>query len=301
MDGEAPTWERNGLTTPGDVGSERPDDVDRADALERRSEQFAQGAPPVPRKAIVIAVVAFVVLGLGGALLDHFFGGPVNTSAAVTTGTDPPSLVTTPTDTSGSRTTGQLPASLPELLGLATMTGTAAPPFSLTAQDGETVSIDRLRGKVVILSFFDSKCDDICPVLAIELHEALDDLRKDASRVVVLTVNTDPVATSRRSANPAERAAGIGTASQWYFLSGTLQQLNAVWKAYAMSIEVDPTTDQVSHNNVLYFIDETGKLRLRATPFANESRDGTYTLASGTEQRFASGIASSARSLLGVT
>jgi cytochrome oxidase Cu insertion factor (SCO1/SenC/PrrC family) len=289
------------LTTPGSEDPERSGDVDPADALVRRSEQFAQGAPPIPRKVIIIAVVAFVVLGLGGALFDHFFGGPVNTSATITTGTDPPSLETTTTYTSGSRTTSQLPASLPELLGLATLTGTTAPPFTLTAQGGEAVSMEGLRGKVVVLSFFDSKCDDICPVLAIELREALGDLGKGASQVVVLTVNTDPVATSPGSANPAARAAGLGTTSQWRFLTGTLQQLNAVWKAYGVSIEVEPTTDQVSHNNVLYFIDQRGKLRLRATPFANESRGGTYSLPSGTEQRFASGIASSVRSLLGST
>jgi cytochrome oxidase Cu insertion factor (SCO1/SenC/PrrC family) len=277
---------------------EEPQDLDPADTRERRSEQFAQGAPPVPRKAIVIAVVAFVVLGLGGALFDHFFGGPVNTSATVTTGTDPPSLETTTTAASGSRTS-QLPASIPELLGLSTLTGGTAPPFTLTAAGGQAVSLGGLRGKVVVLSFFDSKCDDICPVLATELREALDDLGKEASRVVVLTVNTDPVATSLRATSPAEQATGPGSARQWRFLTGTLQELDAVWKAYGVSIEVQPTTDQVSHNNVLYFIDQKGKLRLRATPFANESRGGSYSLPADTEQRFASGIASSVRSLLG--
>jgi cytochrome oxidase Cu insertion factor (SCO1/SenC/PrrC family) len=277
---------------------EEPEDLDPADPLERRSQQFAQGAPPVPRKAIIVAVVAFVVLGLGGALFDHFFGGPVNTAATVTTGTDPPSLETPTTATSGSRTS-QLPASIPELLGLATLSGGTAPSFTLTAPGGQAVSLDGLRGKVVVLSFFDSECNDICPVLATELREALDDLGTDAPRVVVLTVNTDPVATSLGSASPAERASGLGSVSQWRFLTGTLQELDAVWKAYGVSIEVEPTTNQVSHNNLLYFIDQKGKLRLRATPFANESHGGSYSLSAGTEQRFAAGISSSVRSLLG--
>jgi cytochrome oxidase Cu insertion factor (SCO1/SenC/PrrC family) len=282
--------------TPAD--KEEPQDLDPADALERRSAHFAQGAPPVPRKAIVIAVIAFVVLGLGGALFDHFFGGPVSTSATVTTGTDPPGLETTTTATSGSRTS-PLPASIPELLGLSTLTGASAPAFTLTGEGGKAVSLDSLRGKIVVLSFFDSECNDICPVLATELREALGDLGKEASRVVVLTVNTDPVEISPGSEDPALRAAGITSASRWSFLTGTLQELDAVWKAYGVSIEVEPDTDQVSHNNVLYFIDQKGDLRLRATPFANESRGGSYSLSASTEQRFASGIASSVRSLLG--
>ena len=40
----------------------------------------------------MIAVAAFVVLGLGGVLFDHFFGGPVSSDTVTTTGTDPPKL-----------------------------------------------------------------------------------------------------------------------------------------------------------------------------------------------------------------
>jgi cytochrome oxidase Cu insertion factor (SCO1/SenC/PrrC family) len=71
-----------------------------------------------------------------------------------------------------------------------------------------------------------------------------------------------------------------------------------VWKAYGVRIEVQTSTGIVSHNNVLYFIDAKGRLRLRATPFADENSNGTFSLARGTETRFASGIASSVESLL---
>ena len=69
------------------------DDREKAN-LDERAAKFAENAPPIPRKAVVVAVVAFVVLGLGGVVLDHFFGGPVSTTA-VTAGTDPPGLSTT--------------------------------------------------------------------------------------------------------------------------------------------------------------------------------------------------------------
>jgi hypothetical protein len=81
-------------------------------------------------------------------------------------------------------------------------------------------------------------------------------------------------------------------------LTGSLARLDSVWKAYGVTIEVQKSTGVVSHNDLLYFIDAEGRLRLRATPFADESSTGAYSLPMATETRFASGIASSVRSLL---
>jgi protein SCO1/2 len=268
---------------------------------EDRASKFAQVTPPIPRKAIVIGAVVFAVLGLGGVVFDHFFGGPVGTPTAITAGTDPPGLVTTlapaqkPTGGPGG---GQLPASTSALLGLTRLSPAEAPVFTLDSTRGHVIALQSLRGKVVVLSFFDSTCNDICPVVATELRLAVADLGDEASRVAIVGVNTDPVATYAGSASAAESAAGLGDVKQWYFLTGTLPKLDPVWKAYGVSIEVQKSTQIVSHNNVLYFIDPKGRLRLRATPFADENSAGMFSLPLSTETRFASGIASSVKSLL---
>lgn len=54
----------------------------------------------------------------------------------------------------------------------------------------------------------------------------------------------------------------------------------------------------VSHNDFLYFIDPSGRLRFRATPFAYESTLGTFSLPVGPEATWAAGIASRAKALL---
>jgi cytochrome oxidase Cu insertion factor (SCO1/SenC/PrrC family) len=251
---------------------------------------------------LIIAVVAFVVLGLGGVVFDHFFGGPVGSPAAVTAGTNPPALPSTVTSAPKSTQPGQggsqLPASIPALLGLTKLDPSPAPAFVLESASGRSISLDSLRGKVVLLSFFDSTCNDICSVVATELRIALSDLGADASKVVILGVNTDPVATSLDAASEAQVAGGLGESAQWHFLTGSLARLDSVWKAYGVTIEVQKSTGVVSHNDLLYFIDAEGRLRLRATPFADESSTGAYSLPMATETRFASGIASSVRSLL---
>ncbi len=80
-------------------------------------------------------------------------------------------------------------------------------------------------------------------------------------------------------------------------LTGPLATLDSVWKSYGVSISVDQKTDLEAHNEVLYFIDPSGDLRFKATPFANESTTGTYSLPQATIARWATGIAAYAGQL----
>jgi cytochrome oxidase Cu insertion factor (SCO1/SenC/PrrC family) len=271
-----------------------------------RAAAFAAGPDRIPRKAIALAVACFVTLGLGGVLGDHFFGGPAGPSSTPTTvGAYPPPLPGATDAPSGPTGTlpatapvADLPASLSALMGLSRARAAVAPGFSLTDQDGRIVSLAGLRGKVVVLSFFDASCDDICPVLATELVHAYDELGTVASRVVFVTVDTDPLALTATSAAPAETAAGISSLPDWYFLTGSLRQLDAVWKSYGVAVDVQTSSGLISHNDVLYLIDPSGRLRLRAVPFADESSAGTYSLPTTTEGAWAAGIADEARSLV---
>jgi protein SCO1/2 len=192
----------------------------------------------------------------------------------------------------------QLPAPVPALMGLQHLTGRQAPRFALMDQYGHTASLGSLRGKVVVLSFFDAACDDICAVLEAELSQAYHDLGPYRSQVALITVNTDPLALALASGFPAEEGT-ISSVPGWRFLTGSLAQLGPVWTAYGVSIEVQRRTHAVSHNDLLYFIDPAGRLRLQATPFADENASGSFGLSHATEVDWAAGIAAEARSLLG--
>lgn len=274
-----------------------PDD----EAVLDRTAALAAGGK-IPGKVIGIAVACFVVLGLGGVALDHVFPGPVGASATVTSvGNYPPPFPAATAAAPGAGPTvpgTQLPASSPAIMGLQHLGATVAPTFSLVDQHGHLLTLRGLRGKVVVLSFFDATCDDICTVLENELSHAYVELGPDAARVVLVTVNTDPLALTMASARRA--AARKIPSKAWYFLTGSLPQLNPVWKSYGIGIEVQRRTGSVSHNNLLYFIDPLGRLRLRATPFANESPAGAFGLPEAAQAAWASGIADQARNLLGV-
>ena len=93
-------------------------------------------------------------------------------------------------------------------------------------------------------------------------------------------------------------ATGLGQLANWRIVTGPLSTLDHVWKAYGVSISVDPKTGVEAHNDVAYFIDPAGRLRFKATPFADESPTGVYSLPAATVARWAAGIAEYAQKLV---
>jgi hypothetical protein len=83
-------------------------------------------------------------------------------------------------------------------------------------------------------------------------------------------------------------------------VTGPLTSLNPLWKAYGVSITVQTKTGLEAHNDVMDFLDPQGIVRYRATPFADESSTGAFSLAAPSEARWAQGIATYAGKLVGV-
>ncbi len=302
----APTFpplpDGNGDAGPSEVpGQSRPRrEPERPD----RAAALAAGPTKVPRAFIVVALACVALLGLGGAALDRAFpgaGSPAAADVVTTIGNYPPPFVVGP-DRRGDSPNGgagasQLPASQSALMGLQKLTVRPAPGFSLVGTQGRPTSLAGLRGRVVVLTFFDSACDDICPVMETELSRAYRDLGPDAARVSFVTVNTDPLALSMRRARAVEKGS-LRTVPTWQFVTGSLGDLDSVWRSYGVAVEVQTSTRTVSHNDVMYFIDASGRVVDRATPFANETGSGAYTLAKPTETKWAAGIADEAHYLL---
>src|SRR6266498_4704126 len=70
-----------------------------------------------------------------------------------------------------------------------------APDFQLTDQNGSLINLSDFRGKVVVLTFMDSKCIDTCPLTAAQLRQAYRQLDpSDANQVAFIGVNVNAVA-----------------------------------------------------------------------------------------------------------
>jgi cytochrome oxidase Cu insertion factor (SCO1/SenC/PrrC family) len=133
--------------------------------------------------------------------------------------------------------------------------GQPAPDIALLNQFGQPMSLSQFRGKVVVLSFQDSKCTTICPLTAQSMLEAKQLLGPAGSQVQLLGVDANPGATSVADVLAYSRAHGL--VNQWDFLTGSLVQLKAAWSAYHIAVQIEQ--GQIDHTPALFVIDQRGR------------------------------------------
>lgn len=178
-----------------------------------------------------------------------------------------------------------------QLMGLSDMNGRPAPGFTLTDQLGRRVSLSAFRGKAVLLAFMDSRCTEVCPVLAQEFLLAQRDLGAASSRVAFVGVNVDPMAESVSAVAQFTRSHGLSHLPNWYFLTGSTPALDAVWKAYAIEVIIPKGATQTVHADYLYFLDPAGRERYLASPQVDQRKNGTGYLPQATLDQWGQGIA----------
>jgi cytochrome oxidase Cu insertion factor (SCO1/SenC/PrrC family) len=132
----------------------------------------------------------------------------------------------------------------------------AAPGFTLTDQFGQPVSLGSFRGKVVILAFNDAECTTICPLTTAALVDAKDMLGAAASQVQLLGVDANPKATAVEDVLSYSQLHGM--LYQWRYLTGSLTQLQSVWKAYSVGVTI--SQNQTDHEPAIFVIDQQGRL-----------------------------------------
>lgn len=286
------------LQAPGATPSSEPPTHAATSVLgpEERARALRAGSTPVPRNFFLLLIIGFAVLGIGGLIADHFFGNTGQAAPTATT-TTIPSSAGAPPPSSPLLAGTQVRTPTGEFLGLSSLEGGHAPALTLGTANGSTWTPGMAKGEPVVLTFLNFECNDICPVLSAEIREASGIVRRSGHRVQFVVVNSDPLETSFAPAPPAAAALDVGHGAGITLLSGSLAALDRVWTSYGLTVEVQNSTRLVSHNNVMYFIDPTGRLRYRSTPFGNESTLGTYSLSPSEIGRYAQGIATTVESV----
>lgn len=123
--------------------------------------------------------------------------------------------------------------------GAALPAGVRAPNFTLRDLDGRTVSLDGLRGKVVVVGFLWSDCRT-CLLVAQQVRGALDELG-GATMAKTIFVSTSPgMDTRARAGRLLAETALTGRAA---YLTGTERELKAVWREYHVAASPDRRTD----------------------------------------------------------
>lgn len=142
-------------------------------------------------------------------------------------------------------------------------------PFMLTDFNDKVVTDKSYPGKLKLVFFGFTNCPDICPAALDKINGAFTKLGADADKIQMLFITTDPA----RDTAPVLKAY-LGNMDKHYVgLTGTKEQLEAVYKAYKayVSEEATPAADAadhaghgapatINHSGYIYLMSEDNKL-----------------------------------------
>lgn len=143
--------------------------------------------------------------------------------------------------------------------------------FSLTDQDGRPFQFRPLKGKVVLAAFGYTTCPDICPLVTAAMRSAQNKLAAaEKHSVYLLTITTDPEIDSPRVLSLYAQRYGVDH-SNWAFLTGGSQALNAVWKNFGVRV-VRKARGLIDHTPLTAMIGSDGVMRLVYVGTAPDSK-----------------------------
>jgi len=140
--------------------------------------------------------------------------------------------------------------------GAALPTGGPVHEFTLTDQAGRRVSLADYRGQITIVAFLYSTCGPTCVVIAQQIRGALDELPHP---VPVLFVSAEPRADT--PAHVAKFLEQVSLSGRVLYLTGSLAQLQPVWRAYRVVPGTSGRAAFDNHASVL-LLDRAGAERV---------------------------------------
>jgi cytochrome oxidase Cu insertion factor (SCO1/SenC/PrrC family) len=139
-----------------------------------------------------------------------------------------------------------------------------APAFTLRDQNGRSVSLKQFRGRLVILTFIDPVCRNLCPLEAKTLDRAVAEMPA-ARRPAIVAVSVNQWANAR--SNLLLDKTKWSLPSDWHWAVGDPQALARVWKNYEIGVSAATQTiagikvHRITHTEAAYVLDSKGYTR----------------------------------------
>jgi protein SCO1 len=144
--------------------------------------------------------------------------------------------------------------SAPSVTQIATIGG----PFSLTDQNGRTVTDRDLKGHPFLVFFGFTHCPDVCPTALFEVSEIMRALGPDADRVRMLFVTVDP----ERDTPTTLKDYLSSFDPHLSALTGDPEAVAAMAKAYRVYYKKVPLSEggyTMDHTAIVYLMNKDGK------------------------------------------
>jgi protein SCO1 len=137
-----------------------------------------------------------------------------------------------------------------------------APDFALTSQDGEEVTLESLRGKVLAVAFIYTWCPDICPMLTDKMARVQDELGADfGTEVAFVSITFDPERDTPEVLKEYAEAFDADLEG-WSFLTGEPEIVREVARRYGVAVAAGPE-GQIDHSLLTTLVDRHGTMRVQ--------------------------------------
>ncbi|APS00972.1 hypothetical protein BCY86_08555 [Pajaroellobacter abortibovis] len=144
------------------------------------------------------------------------------------------------------------------------------PSFEMLNQEGKTINDTDLKGSILIIDFFFTRCPSICPRLTthmVEIDQSLLKRWKELANplpVRLLSITVDPENDTPPQLLRYAQKYGAD-ASRWFFLTGESQDLDRVviqgFKLFYQKANPSAGIMEIMHGNWLVLVDQKGNIR----------------------------------------
>jgi protein SCO1/2 len=165
-----------------------------------------------------------------------------------------------------------------EFHGTILQSNTEAADFTLMSSNGQRVSLDDFRGKLVVLYFGYTFCPDVCPATLVEIAGAMDILGEDAKDIQTIMISVDP-----ERDTPEQLAEYVAHFDPNFLgVTGTEEEVAEIATLYGIFYEKHEGTVAsgylIDHTATTMVIDQDGYLKL-LLPFGTTAQDMADDLA----------------------
>jgi len=145
----------------------------------------------------------------------------------------------------------------------------SAPKFSLTNQDGKTITQDFYKGKVHVIEFFFSTCPSICPIMNKNMI-GIEKLYGSNPDFAIASISINPEKDTPEVLKEHAKSLGI-TNPNWNFLTGDKAYIfelsNKSFNLYAG--QNNKIAGGFEHSGLFALVDKNGNIRCRKDDFGN--------------------------------
>jgi len=135
------------------------------------------------------------------------------------------------------------------------------PDFTMTDQDGKTITQNDIKGKFYVTDFFFASCPTFCPKLSNGLKDVYDKFNK-ANDFLIISYTVDPDHDSVPVLKEYAKKYGAD-ASRWLFLRGDKKQIHDLSMSYLMSPPdtIKDKQQNIQHSPYFVLVDKERHIR----------------------------------------